>query len=100
VLSSALVNGVLWWDNTSNTGGTGTIFPFNEFSGDPAFNDAANGDYHIGPASAAVDHGTTTNTFHDVDGEPRFPPLIDIGADEYWAPGELKRIYLPLVKKP
>ncbi len=31
-----------------------------------------------------------------MDREPRFG-LPDLGADEYWAPGALQSIYLPLV---
>jgi hypothetical protein len=31
----------------------------------------------------------------DIDGEPRLG-VPDLGADEHWAPGALKRVYLPV----
>ena len=34
----------------------------------------------------------------DFDFEPRYG-ISDLGADEYWAPGALKRVYLALVVK-
>lgn len=89
-------DGILWFGNTDNTGGTGTFFLSNEHTGDPLFVAPPNGDYHINPGSAAIDNGVATNTTTDIDGEPRFS-IPDLGADEYWAPGALKRVYLPLV---
>jgi len=89
-------DGILWYGNTDNTGGTGTFFLSNEHTGDPLFVAPPNGDYHINPGSAAIDNGVATNTTTDIDGEPRFG-IPDLGADEYWAPGALKRVYLPLV---
>jgi uncharacterized repeat protein (TIGR01451 family) len=55
----------------------------NQHTGDPAFVDPDNGDYHIGPGSAAIDAGLDAGVDHDIDGEPR--PLgggYDLGADE------------------
>jgi hypothetical protein len=40
-----------------------------------------------------VDAGIKT----DVDHEPRPYQTPDLGADEYWPPGALKRAYLPVV---
>jgi hypothetical protein len=45
--------------------------------------------------SAAIDVGVATSVSTDIDNEPRFG-IPDLGADEYWAPGTLKRVYLPL----
>jgi hypothetical protein len=42
-----------------------------------------------------IDAGVTT----DIDGLLRPYQLPDIGADEYWPPGALKFIYLPIVLK-
>jgi hypothetical protein len=99
VLNVARVEGVLWWNNTVNKGGSGTAFLLSEQSGDPAFVDPANGEYHIGPASQAIDGGIATSVKHDIDLEPRLLLPADLGADEYWAPGALKRIYLPVLMR-
>ncbi|MBN1317229.1 MAG: right-handed parallel beta-helix repeat-containing protein, partial [Anaerolineales bacterium] len=54
---------------------------------DPAFEDLAAGDYHLGASSVAINQGTDTGVTVDLDGEPRdLEP--DIGAYEYrtcWA---------------
>ncbi len=89
-------DGILWYGNTANTGGTGTLFLSNEHTGDPLFDDVVSGDYHITSGSAAIDQGVTTSVATDIDGEPRFG-IPDLGADEYWAPGALKHVYLPFV---
>jgi hypothetical protein len=78
--NTATLNGVLWYSNTINYGGVGTITVTNEYTGDPAF--AADG-YHLTTSSAAIDRGVDTGVKTDIDGHPR--PLsggADIGADE------------------
>jgi hypothetical protein len=35
----------------------------------------------------------------DIDHQPRPYQALDIGADEYWLPGELITIYLPLITR-
>jgi hypothetical protein len=89
--SSVIPDHTLFWETTV-TGTMGSDW----VSGDPLFVNAPAGDYHIGPGSAAINQGVWTSVLADIDGEPRlgFP---DIGADEYWAPGSLRRIFLPLV---
>jgi len=80
----ATLYGVLWWGNTSNT--AGSAFAFDEVTGDPAFVDPDGLDYHIAPASAAIDVGRTDGgVAGDVDGEAR-PHYdgYDMGADEWW----------------
>lgn len=89
-------DGTLWYGNIADTDGTGTFFLSNEHTGDPLFVNPTGGDYHISPGSAAIDNGVVTSVTNDIDGEPRFG-IPDLGADEYWAPGALKRVYLPLV---
>jgi hypothetical protein len=74
----------------------GTINHVNDYTGHPAFVDPDAGDYHIGPGSEALNKGVDAGVMRDIDNEPRFG-IPDLGADEYWAPGALKRIYLPLV---
>lgn len=89
-------DGILWYGNMANTGGTGTFFLNDEHTGDPLFVNPAGGDYHISLGSAAIDQGVITSITNDIDSEPRFG-APDLGADEYWTPGALKRVYLPLV---
>ncbi len=102
--NTATLEGTLWgsgaWANIADWGGTGTVVTGSvNIRGDPAFVDADNGDCHIGPGSAALDKGVDAGVSTDKDNEPRFYVDPDLGADEYWPPGALKRIYLPLVRK-
>jgi hypothetical protein len=83
----------LFWGNAV-TGTMGT----DPVTGDPAFVNPAGGDFHIGPASAAINQGSWSAVVTDMDGEPRWV-LPDIGADEYWAPGGPRRVFLPLVAR-
>jgi hypothetical protein len=92
----ATLYGVLWWNNDSNY--AGTVFAFDEVTGDPLFVDAAGYDYHISDGSAAIDQSPDNWLIVDFDFEPRYG-IPDLGADEYWAPGALKRVYLALVVK-
>ena len=92
----ATLYGVLWWNNTSNY--TGTVFAFDEVSGDPLFSDPASYDYHILDGSAALDASPDDWLSVDFDFEPRYG-TADLGADEYWAPGALKRMFIPMVVK-
>ena len=79
------LDGVLWFDNGANIGGMGTITITQAYTGNPAFVDPDNGNYHIGPGSAAIDAGVDAGTDHDVDDQPRpFGAGYDIGADEYY----------------
>jgi len=68
----------------------------NYITGFPAFADEDAGDFHIGSQSLAIDAGIDAGVRTDMDREPRFG-TPDLGADEYWAPGALQSIYLPLV---
>ena len=83
--------------NTDGLCSAGASCP-NSVSGDPGFTNPEAGDFHIRPDSAAIDAGINTGVSADIDGEPRFGNP-DVGADEYWAPGSLMRIYLPLVRR-
>jgi hypothetical protein len=87
--SLATFEDTLWgaglWANGRNWGGDGAITPgARDYSGDPAFTDPENGDYHIGPGSAALDRGTYTGLEFDIDLQPRPYRRPDLGADEYW----------------
>jgi hypothetical protein len=58
-------------------------------TGDPMFRDAANGDFHLKPGSAAIDTANPADVFtgHDLDGTPRPQGArSDIGAFEYFPP--------------
>ena len=96
------VEATLWgtdtWANESDWGGDGTVNTgtINRW-GDPAFQDLDVGDYHIGPGSAAIDEGVDAGVHTDIDPQPRLYLDPDLGADEYWPPGVLKHVYLPLV---
>ena len=77
--NAAVLNGVLWFGNTSNTSGTVTVQ--NATTGDPAF--AADG-YHLQAGSAAIDQGVDSGVAVDIDGDARPQNgLYDLGADEY-----------------
>ncbi len=57
----------------------------NSFTGDPAFLDPANDDYHLTTSSAAIDAGVDAGVTSDLDGAPRPYPSggsFDIGAYE------------------
>lgn len=87
--SSVIADHTLFWANQSNG-----IMGTNPVEGDPDFIDPNAGNYHIGPASAAIDTGIETGLNTDLDGDSRpHGSAPDIGADEalWW------RIYLPLV---
>jgi len=82
--NTVVVNGVLWHDNTADTGGGGAFNVTSPYTGDPAF--AADG-YHITAASAALDRGGFVGVSNDVDGDarptnPARPDAPDLGADE------------------
>jgi hypothetical protein len=88
------INGILWFGNLQNTGGSGVINKTNEYSGDPFF--APDG-YHLTPNSAAIDMGVPSGTSRDIDLEPRPYQQFDLGVDEYWPLGLLRNIYLPSI---
>jgi len=86
---TAILETTLWgngpWANQRDWDGAGTLItgPHN-YWGDPAFIDPINGNYHIGPGSAAIDTGVDAGVYDDIDGDIR--PLYsgyDIGADEF-----------------
>jgi parallel beta-helix repeat protein len=96
--NTATLNTTLWQGNTeADWGGAGVVIPSNDKYGDPLFLDPGSGNYHIDSESVAVDLGEFAGVMTDIDNEPRFGQNPDLGADEYWAPGQLKRIYLTLV---
>ena len=57
------------------------------------------GDYHIGSNSYAIDVGIDAGVTRDIDRQPRPYQAPDIGADEYWPPGVLRYIHLPLITR-
>ncbi|MGD9101419.1 MAG: right-handed parallel beta-helix repeat-containing protein, partial [Anaerolineae bacterium] len=95
----AVLQGTLW-GNVSDWGGAGIInIGANNVNvwGNPAFVDPDAGDYHIGPGSKAINAGLDAGVSIDADYEPRPYQAPDLGADEYWPPGTLERLYLPIV---
>jgi hypothetical protein len=93
--NTATLDGILWFDNATNSDGAGTVIVTNPFAGDPAFDSDS---YHLTAASAAIDRGVSAGVTTDIDGQPR-SAIPDLGADEYWAPGALKYIFLPLISR-
>ncbi len=79
--STAIVSDTLWYGNGANWGGAGALTHSGDITGDPAFVDPNGGDYHIGPASAAVDRGVDAGVAADKDGRPR-DARPDLGAYE------------------
>lgn len=93
--NTATLNGVLWYGNAAaNTGGAGAITVTNAIIGDPVFMPDG---YHIAAGSAAFNTGVDSGVRMDIDHHPRPYQIPDLGADEYWPPGTLKYIYLPLM---
>ena len=81
----AELEATLWHSNGIHISGTGTISTGTIFlEGDPAYVDVASRDYHLSPASAAIDEGIENNVYDDLDGVTR-PALagFDIGAYEF-----------------
>jgi hypothetical protein len=83
--SSALINGVLWFANGANTGGSGSITVTNDITGAP---DLAFDGYHLQFQSAAIDAGVDAEVTYDMDGQTRPYGLPDLGADEFLAVSE------------
>ncbi len=64
-------------------------------TGTAAFVDAPSGDFHLRPASDAIDAGAPAGVPVDFDGQARPAGAAnDIGFDEWYA-----RLYLPLVRR-
>jgi len=80
----------LWYGNTRDIDGAGTIQNLGPLYGDPAF--AIDG-YHLTSASPAIDRGTVSTVLFDIDQQGR-GGQPDIGADEFYA-----RVHIPLVQR-
>ena len=94
--NTATLAATLWgegsWLNAAPWGGDGQVFTSTDVTGDPAFVDPDNGDYHLTAGSAAIEAGVPAGVDVDIDGEPR-KGKPDLGADEF----PTSFIYLPLV---
>lgn len=78
--STAQLDSVLWFGNTTNISGAVTIS--NPVTGNPGF--AADG-YHLRITSAALDHGIDVGVLTDIDGDSRPQRAApDLGADEWY----------------
>jgi hypothetical protein len=100
--TAVTLTATLWgaglWANGTDWAGPGTIVTGTvNVWGDPAFVDPDAGDYHVGLGSAALDAGVDAGVITDIDHQLRPYGRPDLGADEYWPPGVLRRLYLPLV---
>jgi uncharacterized repeat protein (TIGR01451 family) len=82
ITDTVTVEGVLWHDVPPQTTESG-ITVSSAVEGDPAFLDPSSHDYHLLPASAAIDQGVDTSVDIDIDGDARPQGLApDLGADE------------------
>jgi hypothetical protein len=102
--STGTLTATLWgsgiWANGADWGGDGTVLTGTvNVEGGPGFLDPGAGDYHVGPGSAALNHGVEVGVPRDLDGQPRSYLGPDLGADEYWPPGLPRTVYLPVVMK-
>jgi hypothetical protein len=88
------------WGNGTDWAGYGTVVTGTiNLWGESDFVDPDGGNYRIGPDSAALDVGVDAGVTTDIDLQPRPYLAPDLGADEYWPPGVLKRVFLPLVER-
>jgi hypothetical protein len=103
--NTATLEATFWgvgdWANDVDWGGEG-IIDIGDINvrGDPGFTCTDGGcpaPYRLGPTSDALDEGVAAGVRNDIDGEPRLYPVPDLGADEYWPPGILRWVYLPVV---
>jgi hypothetical protein len=94
VSNTVTLNGTLWQSDTQRWVG-GAVTSTGSIDGDAAF--AADG-YHLTAGSAARGQGVNAGAGWDIDGEPRHNPP-DLGADEYWSAGALRKVYLPLLTR-
>jgi Periplasmic copper-binding protein (NosD) len=93
--STVGVDHTVFWANTYD--GIRGAWPID---GDPAFVNPADGDYHIGPRSVAIDAGVDLGVPVDIDGDARpYHAWPDVGADEaMWADVKIY-LYVPLVTR-
>jgi hypothetical protein len=90
--AEALVESTLWgdgiWANEIDWTGSGSIITgTHNYWFEPGFVDPFYFDYHISPASAALDRGAHSEIETDIDNQLRPNPatgIADLGADEYW----------------
>ncbi|MCC7353067.1 MAG: hypothetical protein IT330_04855 [Anaerolineae bacterium] len=76
-----------------------TITTTNDITGNPHFVNPAALDYHISPASEAIDQGMNARVTTDIDGQRRpYGTGFDIGADEF-VPEPLLRRWFPMLLK-
>jgi predicted outer membrane repeat protein len=87
-------NVTLFYRNGTRCGDGATCV--GDLTGTPLFVNITAGDYHITSTSVAIDKGIDVGVKSDMDLQPRFG-TPDVGADEYWAPGALRPIYVPLI---
>jgi hypothetical protein len=92
--SHGTVDGVLWgsggtWGNGANTSGSGSVTITHAYTGDPQFLGLDSTDlktyFHIGISSAARDRSVSAAAgFTDIENQPVFATIPDLGADEYF----------------
>ncbi|MCB8946247.1 MAG: PKD domain-containing protein [Ardenticatenaceae bacterium] len=86
--STAVLYNTLWYNNFLDYAGNVTTTA--DFTGNPAFINPSNSNYHITAASAARNQGIPTNVLMDIDGESRSSgPAPDLGADEWQEPTDI-----------
>jgi hypothetical protein len=82
------LDSTLWYENGTDSGGSGAITRLNDYSGNPTYTAPLTGNYHLGSSSAAIDKGVNALVGDDMDGQLRpNGAASDLGADEYYASG-------------
>ncbi len=89
------------WANIIDYQGPGPVNLIgSSFFSDPDFANPAALDYHIGNASGALNNAQPAGLVSDFDFQPRPYLTPDLGADEYWPPGQLALLFIPIVRNP
>jgi hypothetical protein len=97
--ATVYLEATLWGNDRDWAGYGGLVTGTISLWGDPGFVEPGVGDYRLGSGSAALDAGVDAGVTTDQDGQPRPYLLPDLGADEYWPPGTMVQVFLPLLVK-
>jgi predicted outer membrane repeat protein len=96
--SAYVTEGTNLWHNVTITATPNVVNGQTAIYGDPLFNNAAGGNFHLRPGSPAIDRAVGSSLTLDHDGQPRpFAGGHDIGFDEVHP--SPRRVHLPAVTR-